>query len=372
MSMHPTLTPILAAGLALWWSMPAQAETGGPAPGKSPANSGSTAELDEARALLEQFKTAVEKDPAEARRIFQIFLTKSERVQKGFGRHLDTEWKRRKNEYLRQQWWESGHLNGGAPRPNPVVLENIRAKRELLAQIRAMTDEGAMKKRLAASGWPALQFLEKLYGRGTFNLPAELTAPASGEENAAAQKRKQQLDTTLLIGKLRRTLFHDVFLEYTTEPEVELGLKPGAGGPALVHMTAGQHRVLEQNQYLAKNIQPAEAAGIRQLNEWRISAGLNPLIIDPKLCAAARDHCKDMAAMKFFSHTSPVTGKETPWKRAKNFGTAARSENIAINGSVKGANKSWFHSPGHHKNMFGPHQYAGLGNHGKHWALMLR
>ena len=80
-----------------------------------------------------------------------------------------------------------------------------------------------------------------------------------------------------------------------------------------------------------------------------------------------------MAEHKFFAHTSPIKGKESPWDRAMNFNTTARSENIAINGSVEGANKAWFHSPGHHKNMFrGNLTYIGLGISGRHYTQLFR
>ncbi len=73
----------------------------------------------------------------------------------------------------------------------------------------------------------------------------------------------------------------------------------------------------------------------------------------------------------FFAHDSPVPGKATPWARAKLAGTSASAENIYSGGSdPKGANRGWFFSPGHHKNMFGGHQRIGLGHYGGRWTQM--
>ena len=112
---------------------------------------------------------------------------------------------------------------------------------------------------------------------------------------------------------------------------------------------------------------------LSEVNHWRIALGMDPLLIDPKLCDASRDHCKDMEKLKFFAHQSPVKGKRDPWDRAKNFGTTARGENIAINDSTSASNQAWFFSPGHHKNMFKPdYSVIGLGIKGRHYCQLFR
>ena len=112
--------------------------------------------------------------------------------------------------------------------------------------------------------------------------------------------------------------------------------------------------ILEANAQLAQRIDPEEARCILAMNHTRNVLGLSALVIDLQLCAAARDHSKDMKEKNFFSHESPVEGKKTPWDRAKRFGTSASGENIFA-GSTDGdaANSAWFHSPGHHVNMLG-------------------
>lgn len=126
---------------------------------------------------------------------------------------------------------------------------------------------------------------------------------------------------------------------------------------------------LAENGKLIGQIETEEARAILACNLMRQLLGLEVLKIDLKLCEAARDHSKDMATLGFFAHESPVPGKTTPWDRAKNFGTTASAENIAM-GYADGnaANLGWFHSPGHHKNMLGNHKRIGLGVHNTHYT----
>lgn len=134
-------------------------------------------------------------------------------------------------------------------------------------------------------------------------------------------------------------------------------------------MDPATQAVLAANAELAKQLDPEEARAILALNLMRNLLGLAPLTIDLKLCAAARDHSKDMETMKFFAHESPVPGKKTPWDRAGRFGTTASAENIFM-GSQDGAqaNLAWFHSPGHHVNMLGPHKRVGMGRSGVYFT----
>jgi uncharacterized protein YkwD len=132
-------------------------------------------------------------------------------------------------------------------------------------------------------------------------------------------------------------------------------------------------QVLAANaELVAKNAVPAdEGEGIRDLNAMRILLGLAPVLIDPKLHQAARDHSKDMVEKKFFAHESPVPGKKSPWDRAKKAGTSASAENIYFGStSPAAANESWFLSPGHHVNMFSNARRGGMGRHEGHWTQM--
>lgn len=134
-------------------------------------------------------------------------------------------------------------------------------------------------------------------------------------------------------------------------------------------MSDKARQALAKNAQLAPQLDPEEARCVLDLNLTRNLLGLDPLTIDLKLTAAARDHSKDMLEQDFFAHESPVEGKKTPWDRAERFGTTASGENIAM-GTLDGgvANLMWWHSPGHHKNMLGDHTRVGLGRQVQHWT----
>jgi uncharacterized protein YkwD len=118
--------------------------------------------------------------------------------------------------------------------------------------------------------------------------------------------------------------------------------------------------VLAANGQLSSKLDTQEARAILAINATRFLVGLEPLAIDPQLCAAARDHSGDMQRLDFFSHTSPVEGKTTALDRARNFGTTVSGENIYV-GAADGpkAVDTWFHSPGHFKNLLGGHRRVG-------------
>ncbi len=129
--------------------------------------------------------------------------------------------------------------------------------------------------------------------------------------------------------------------------------------------------ILNANRLLLAKLDPQEAEGIRYLNQIRILVGMKPLAIDMKLVKASRGHSSDMKQHKFFSHTSPLSGKKTPWDRAKLAGTRASGENIAAGtNSGRGAIHMWWNSPGHFKNMLGKHRRIGLGKNGRLWTQM--
>jgi hypothetical protein len=183
--------------------------------------------------------------------------------------------------------------------------------------------------------------------------------------------------------KKARSLLEEL-LGYRAECEKLLGIEPvkadrlklieqnAAFAPLLRDKALGP--VIAHNDRLASRIDPLEFQGVRDLNLTRHVLGLQPLKIDVALCKAARDHSKDMKEKGFFAHESPIPGKKTPWDRAKRAGTKARAENIFF-GSTDPlrANNSWFHSPGHHKNMLNPaFTVIGLGRHEGHWTQMFR
>jgi uncharacterized protein YkwD len=149
--------------------------------------------------------------------------------------------------------------------------------------------------------------------------------------------------------------------------EGEEALAAGLAAP----MDPQNRQILALNARLASQLDPEEARTVLALNLTRNLLGLPALVIDLKLCEAARDHCQDMQKLGFFSHESPVPGKKTPWDRAKRFGTTASAENIAAGyQDGRAVNLGWFHSPGHHRNMLGNHRRVGVGRAGGYFTEM--
>jgi uncharacterized protein YkwD len=189
-------------------------------------------------------------------------------------------------------------------------------------------------------------------------------------------QRQELLDLLAYAHKAAAKLPPDVLKKMPELPNKDRAGQELADSEQLAATLAGpiqpnDRQVLMNNMSLQKSLDPEEARGILRLNLIRIRLGLNAQLIDLKLVEAARGHSKDMVDNKFFSHDSPVPGKENPWKRAALAGTSASAENIAA-GANKGesAIQMWWHSPGHHKNMLARHNRTGLGRSGGTWTQM--
>ena len=98
------------------------------------------------------------------------------------------------------------------------------------------------------------------------------------------------------------------------------------------------------------------------LNEARKKKGMKPLVIDEDLCRAARYHSYDMGVQHYFEHATYdrnlVSGRPEfvckTFERTKFFASAS-GENIAAgNSTAEKTYWQWYHSPGHHRNMFNP------------------
>jgi hypothetical protein len=86
-------------------------------------------------------------------------------------------------------------------------------------------------------------------------------------------------------------------------------------------------------------------------NLARRQNGLPPLLLDPRLSRAAREHSMDMVKYDFFSHESPLPGKKAPNDRARRHGTSGGTENIYKGKDGDSAVKSWMKSEGHRENI---------------------
>ncbi len=230
----------------------------------------------------------------------------------------------------------------------------IRAARKEVLDLVAESD--LQKSHIVTKGDPAMKTLEGLMGLD----------------------RKAVLDSDEVLAELRGKLLKMWVLrnrcdgEEASPAETQLlGLEEMLAMQA-TPISSAARRVLEANFAPAQKLAPEEAAGIGDLNRMRLLLGLSALAIDLRLCEAGRGHSRDMVEKKFFAHESPVPSKATPWDRARKAGTTASGENIAAGTSTgAGANRMWFHSPGHFKNMFGSgHRRVGLGNHDRTWTQM--
>ena len=136
--------------------------------------------------------------------------------------------------------------------------------------------------------------------------------------------------------------------------------------------TKQEAAVVAGNLKFREQLSADEAQAIDEANRRRMVLGLNPLSIDMKLVECSRDHSSDMIEHNFFAHDSPVSGKTTPWDRAKNFGTNASGENIAA-GYANGiaVTIGWWRSPGHLKNMMNKgHKRISVGQKDRHYTQM--
>jgi len=98
------------------------------------------------------------------------------------------------------------------------------------------------------------------------------------------------------------------------------------------------------------------------LNAERTSRGLQPLVQDGRLDAAARGFARDMVTRRFFDHTSPGGGTILSRLRAVGWlpasGAWSAGENIAWgSGELATPERivdSWMHSAGHRANILQP------------------
>ncbi len=243
---------------------------------------------------------------------------------------------------------------------------------QLRSKVLALKEDANLsKQRIVAEGNPALEKLRSLL---------VIARDAVLEDEALREQRAKLIGLSQYWDRIEKYLAKD-------QPAPPPGEDGAAAGPSTFEeylsgeedivaqlampMRPENRTVLASNARIAPQIDREEARAIMACNLMRNLLGLNVLAIDVKLCAAGRDHSKDMVTLKFFAHESPVEGKKLPWDRAARFGTSASAENIFY-GSTDGAraNMAWFHSPGHHKNMLSAHQRIGMGRHETHFTEM--
>src|SRR5690606_32631061 len=109
------------------------------------------------------------------------------------------------------------------------------------------------------------------------------------------------------------------------------------------------------------------------ISAYRVSKGLSPVSVDPRLNRAAEHQARAVAAAGKLSHGSFAS-------RLDQYGIAGyAAENLSAgSSSVKGAVERWKASPGHNRNLLMPEaRRIGLaradakGGYGRYWALVL-
>lgn len=272
----------------------------------------------------------------------------------------DRVWPGMRDKYLNAFKAEAKSQNTGTNRQQNKKV--IREMREQFHAVRAMP-EGPMKEALKTRSTPALDKLR------------EILQPSADRVLELAGKELQQQRTLVMS----LAAFRDGILKAAIAPEYPETLKTLkateiASVEEFSDLDRDGLRIMAKNRKTAesKEVPENERRGIEDLNLMRLLVGLNALEIDPKLCDASRGHSADMARLRFFSHTSPVAGKRTPSDRSRAAGTTGGGENIYMGSTDPlAANRGWFYSPGHHKNMFSPgYRRVGLGNEGRHWTQM--
>ena len=250
-------------------------------------------------------------------------------------------------------------FSGSAKNENKKLIDGYRSD---FMRVYALAEE-PMKPELKKVSMPALLALRKLI------LPTGKEVFATAPETL-----KKQREIILVLARFRDAIVNTAVLPDEEPAEQAVINAEKETISTLAGLPREGLRIIAENDRIAeKDKVPAkEREGIREVNEWRLLLGLNALVLDPKLCDASRGHSEDMATVGFFAHDSPVPGKKSPWDRAAKAGTKASGENIYMGSEApSGANKGWFFSPGHHKNMFGArHTRIGLGQYGRHWTQM--
>ncbi|MEN8695313.1 MAG: CAP domain-containing protein [Akkermansiaceae bacterium] len=238
----------------------------------------------------------------------------------------------------------------------------IKGYRDDFFRIYAM-GEGPMKKELPKISKPAIEGLRKLL------------IPTSDEIVSRTGPQTQKMrGMVLTLASFRDSIVDAAVIPDEERAKASILQRENNIVAMLGGLPKDGLRIMLKNNDIARKAKiPAdEREGAREVNQWRLLLGLNALVIDPKLCNACRGHSEDMNKHGFFAHESPVPGKRTPGDRAAKEGTGWAGENIYMgNPSPKAANKGWFFSPGHHKNMFRrSHKTIGMGRYEKHWTQM--
>lgn len=96
---------------------------------------------------------------------------------------------------------------------------------------------------------------------------------------------------------------------------------------------------------------------LEEVNRERRSRGLKMLQADSRISRLAREHSRNMAERRFFSHQDPVKGDVGERLKAGHVKWTACAENIyratGKSDPVRSAVRAWMNSQGHRENLLG-------------------
>jgi len=273
---------------------------------------------------------------------------------------VDKAWEQLKGAYLAAFEAEAKSQHSGTSRNENARL--IRTLRADFQRVRGM-GEAAMKPLLKSTSRPAVDQLREL-----------LLPDARRILDVAGPGLREQRNMVMRLATFRQGVLEAVVATGEIDSAGEIRAGEAEVANELSGLPRDGLRIMADNFKVARKAElpESERIGIEDLNLMRLLVGQTALRIDLKLCEAARGHSEDMKTLGFFAHDSPVPGKRTPSARAAKAGTSGGGENIYMGStSPLAANKGWFYSPGHHKNMFNSgYGRVGLGNYGSHWTQM--
>ncbi|MGH9459428.1 MAG: CAP domain-containing protein [Thermoanaerobaculia bacterium] len=114
--------------------------------------------------------------------------------------------------------------------------------------------------------------------------------------------------------------------------------------------------------HATSSVQAAAAEAIvAAMNEERARYGLEPLVSDARLAAAANDRAADMIARGYFAHVDPDGTSPFVTVVRHGYRYQAVGENLAVGyRTAQAVVEEWMRSPGHRENILSP-KYAEVG-----------
>ncbi|MDD5309764.1 MAG: CAP domain-containing protein [Deltaproteobacteria bacterium] len=145
------------------------------------------------------------------------------------------------------------------------------------------------------------------------------------------------------------------------------GYETAALVPLFVGVAPDERPVIVADDVDAAPAGDPEAALGRLIDGARRRAGLHPLERDARLDEAAKAHCRDMVANRFFGHVSPSRGPLALRLSSLGLSPFRMAENVARSGSVTRLHHNLMESPSHRVNIVDPaftHMGLGVGRDG--------